>query len=82
MKFFILTTPISLHSDDFSTKFSLNKLLKIKKDLINFRVLFKKVYPGKLAIVINKAYIICMFSNRSRCRIPYIRKHLFKGNSG
>jgi hypothetical protein len=23
-----------------------------------------------------------MFANRSRCRTPYNRKHLFKGNSG
>jgi hypothetical protein len=23
-----------------------------------------------------------MFANRNRCRTPYIRKHLFKGNNG
>jgi hypothetical protein len=52
------------------------------KNLINLRALFKEIYPGKLAIVINKAYIICMFANRNRCWTPYIRKHLFQGNSG
>jgi hypothetical protein len=77
MELFILTTPISLHSDDFSTKFLLNKLLKIKKDLINLRALFKEIYPGKLSIVINKSYKICMFANRNRCWTPYVKKHLF-----
>jgi hypothetical protein len=45
-------------------------------------MIFKQIDPNKLAIVINKAYIIGMFSNRSRCRTPYIRKYLLKRNSG
>jgi hypothetical protein len=40
--------------------------LPIKKSLINIRTLFKQIDPNKLTIVINKAYIIGMFSNRSR----------------
>jgi hypothetical protein len=41
MEFFIFTTPISLHSNNFGIKFAFNKLLKIKKDLINIGTHFK-----------------------------------------
>jgi hypothetical protein len=50
--------------------------------LINIRTLFKQINPGELAKIIDKAYIVCMFSSRKRCRTPYIRKNLFKRNSG
>jgi hypothetical protein len=53
--------------------------LKIKKSLINIRTTFKQIEPCKLAEIINKAYIICMFPSRKRSRTPYIRKICSKG---
>jgi hypothetical protein len=44
----------------------LNILLIIKKDLINIISLFEQIYPGKLCKIINKAYIIGMFSHGKR----------------
>jgi hypothetical protein len=50
--------------------------------LINIRTLFKQINPSELAITINKPYILCIFPNSKRSRPPYIRKNLFKRNSG
>jgi hypothetical protein len=60
----------------------LNILLVIKKSLINIRTFFEQINPSEFAKVIDKAYIICMFPNRKRCRPPYIRKNLFQRDSG
>jgi hypothetical protein len=57
-------------------------LLIIKKGLINIRSLFEQIYPSELCKIINKAYIIGMFSQRKRSRAPYIREHMFQRNSG
>jgi hypothetical protein len=62
--FFIFSTPISLHGDNFPIKFSFNKLLKIQEYLINLRLLFQQIDPNKFIKVINKPYIIAMFANR------------------
>jgi hypothetical protein len=58
IEFFILTSPISLHCNNFSIKFSLNKLLEIKKYLINIRMLLEQIYPSKFAKIIDEAYIV------------------------
>jgi hypothetical protein len=58
MEFLILTTLIGLHSDDFSAKFLLNQLLKIKKHLVNIGRLFYQINPSEVAKIIDKAYII------------------------
>jgi hypothetical protein len=79
MKFLILTSPVSLHSNNFPIKLTLNVLLEIKKGLINIRTLFEQINPGELAKIIDKAYIVCMFSGRKRCRTPYIRKTCSRG---
>jgi hypothetical protein len=42
MEFFILTTPINLHSDELSIKFAFNKLLEIEKNLIHLRTFLSK----------------------------------------
>jgi hypothetical protein len=75
VELFIFTTPIGLHSNDFSIKLALNKLLKIKKDLINIRTLLEQINPSKFTEIIYKAYIISVLANRGWCRTPYIRKH-------
>ena len=58
IKFFILTTPISLHSDNFPIKLTLNKGLKVEKNLINIRTVLKQINPCKFTEIINEAYII------------------------
>jgi hypothetical protein len=50
--------------------------LKVDKRRKNIGLLFEKIYPSKLAIIIDKAYIIIMTSNRGGSRTPYIRKKL------
>jgi hypothetical protein len=59
-----------------------NILLIIEKSLINIRTCFKQIDPSEFAKIINKAYIICMFSHRERGRTPYIREYLLQGSSG
>jgi ABC-type lipopolysaccharide export system ATPase subunit len=80
MEFLIFATPIAFHSVDFSAKFSLNQLLKIKKDLVNIGTLFNKINPCELAKIIDKAYIIRVFINGGRCRTPYIGENFFQRN--
>ena len=63
VQFFIFTTPVSLHSFYFALELSFNKILKIKKDLINIRLLLKEIYPNIFAKIINEAYIIFMSTN-------------------
>jgi hypothetical protein len=49
---------------------ALNILLKIKKNLIYFRAFLKQINPSKLAIIIDKAYIVIMTPYKSRSRTP------------
>ena len=58
VEFFIFTTPINLHGNDLSIKLALNKLLKIKENLIHLRTFFKQIDPSKFTVIINEAYII------------------------
>jgi hypothetical protein len=55
VEFFIFFLPISLHNDNLSIKFSFNKFLKIKKDLINFRSFLSNIYINEFAKIINEA---------------------------
>jgi hypothetical protein len=55
--------------------------LIIKKSLINIRTLFEQINPGEFTKIIDKAYIVCMFSHRERGRTPYIREHLLQWSS-
>ena len=54
----LFSTPVSLHSNDFSIKKSLHKVLKLMKPLKHFRFKFDEINPSKLAIVINKTNIV------------------------
>jgi hypothetical protein len=74
----ILSTPICLNSSDFSTKLSLNKILKVIETLKNFGFVAQKIYPNIFAMIINKAHIISFLSNRTRGRPPHIRKNLIQ----
>jgi hypothetical protein len=54
MEFFIFIIPICLHGHNYFTKFSFNKLLEIKKHVVDIRTLLEKVDPCKFNIIINK----------------------------
>ena len=64
VKLLIFTTPVGLHSDNFCVERTLNKLLKIKKDLKNIRSIFKKIDPCVFTKIINKTDIILIMTNR------------------
>jgi hypothetical protein len=66
MNFFICTTRISLHGDDLSAKFTFNKVLKIKKHLIDFTMLLEQINPNKFTIIINKYYTVLLLSTETR----------------
>jgi hypothetical protein len=70
----VFTTPIGLHSDDLSTKESLNQVLEVSKALKHFRFMFKSINPHILAQVIYEAYIVFFSTNELRGRVPNIRK--------
>ena len=75
IEFNIFSTPVRLNSENFPIKFAFNKSLKIEKRSIHIRFTFEKIYPCKLTIVINKAYIIIITSNRGGSRTPYISEN-------
>jgi nitrogen regulatory protein PII-like uncharacterized protein len=82
MEFFIFTSPvIGLHGDNFLIKPTLYIFLEIKKNLEHFGMFLEQINLGKLAKIINEAYIICMFARRHRSRIPHMRKNLVQGNN-
>ena len=58
IEFLILPSPVTLDCKNFSVKVTFNKLLKFLKNSKNFRFVFKKIYPSKLAIIIDKTDII------------------------
>jgi hypothetical protein len=64
VKFFILTSPISLHSKNFLIKESFYMLLEITEFLKDIRFRFQEIDPSELAIIINKAHIIFKTTNR------------------
>ena len=78
MKFFILSSPVSLHSYNFTIKESLNQFLKFMELFKHLRLILKKIDPGELAIIINKANIIFLSIDRTRSRTPDIRKYKFQ----
>jgi hypothetical protein len=78
IKVFVLTTPISLHSKNFTIKESLNKSLEFSKILEDLRFKLDKIDPCKFAIVINKTHIIFITIGRFKSRSPYIRENKFR----
>ena len=76
----IFSSPIRLHSNNFSIKQVLNKILEVIKALKNIRLMLEQVDPGKLAIIINKAHIKFISPNRSRSRSHTSENIKSKGN--
>jgi hypothetical protein len=71
-EFLIFSSPVRLKGKDFLVKETFNMVLKIMKSSKNIRFLFKEIDPSKLAIIINKAYIILVVPNGSTSWTPHI----------
>jgi hypothetical protein len=54
VEFFIFTSLVSLHGNNFLIKLALNIFLEVKKNLKNLRTLFEDIDPGELAKIINE----------------------------
>jgi hypothetical protein len=75
IKLLILTSPIGLESHNIFVEETFNMILEVMKSSKHIRFIFEKVYPCKLAIVINEAYIILVPSKRSTSLTPHIREN-------
>lgn len=62
VELFILPSLIRLHSKDFSTELSFNKILKFMDTLKHLRFMFDRVDPCKFVVVIDKSHIIFITS--------------------
>ena len=58
IEFFIFTSPIRLHCNNFPTKRSLDKGLELLKFREYFRFMFQQIDPCEFAEIINEAKII------------------------
>ena len=77
IKTLIFSSPIRLHGNDFSSKATFNKSLKLMKNMKNFRSMSDKINPCKFAKIINKADIVIFAIKRIWGRPPYIGKDQF-----
>jgi hypothetical protein len=69
----ILTTPIGLKSLDFCVQKSFNMRLESIEDLLDIRLMFEKINPTEMRIVINKANIVFKTTRGCNSRPPNIR---------
>ena len=58
MELVVFTTPVGLNSLDFAIQEAFDMSLKVIEDLLNIRLMFKKINPSEAHVVINKANII------------------------
>jgi hypothetical protein len=72
VEFFILTSPGSLHGNNFTINKSLNKSLEFLEFLEDLVLVFWEVDPSKFAKIVNETHIIFKSSNDLWCRPPYI----------
>jgi hypothetical protein len=78
VEFNVLSSPVGLHMDNFSIKKTLNMTLELHEHTEHIIFALKKIQPRKATITINKTDIICVSTNRSFCRTPYIGVDYFK----
>ena len=72
MEFVVFTTTIGLNDLDFTIQKTFDMSLKILEDLLNIRLVFKKINPGEARVVINKTKIILVPYRRSKSGTPNI----------
>ena len=79
IKFLIFTSPICLHSNNFSVKLSFNKLLEVEKHFKHIGPIFKKENPCKFTKIINETYIVLIMTDWLGCRPPNIWEDQLQG---
>jgi hypothetical protein len=74
----ILSTPITLHTNNLSVEQALHMGLEIMEFLVYFRFIFQQINSCKLIKIIHKAYIVLVSTNRFGCRPPNIGENKLK----
>jgi hypothetical protein len=72
VKFLIFTAPIRLDMNDFAIKKTFHMFLKLKKHIIDIRLVFEQIELGETTISINKTHIKMMSTDRGLRRTPHI----------
>ena len=72
MEFVVFTTPVRLNDLDFIIQKAFDMSLKVVKNLLNIRLVFKQINPDEARVVINKTNIILVPSRRSKSGTPNI----------
>jgi hypothetical protein len=70
----ILSSPIGLHSNNFTVESMLNKALKLMKFLKNFRLMLNQIKPCKLAIIIYETNIIFLSCPLNLVQVPIYQR--------
>jgi hypothetical protein len=77
----IFTSPIGLHNNNFTVKYSFNKTLKVFKELKHFIFMMKKVDPCKMTKVIDEADIVFLMTKGINNKSPHIQKNKLQWSS-
>jgi hypothetical protein len=75
VQFLLLSSPVTLHTNDFPIKHSFNKSIKFMKFLNHLWFKLEQINSSKFTIVIHKTYIILVPSNGLGRWAPNIRKN-------
>jgi hypothetical protein len=78
METMIFTTPVGLHSKNFSVKDMLNMSLEKINYFLNIRFVLKKIDPTMAAVVIHETNIIFVSTREGQGRTPDISVDKFK----
>jgi formylmethanofuran dehydrogenase subunit A len=70
IQFLIFPSPIHLHCNDLPIKKMFHMLLKDMKLREHLRFMLQKKDPGKHGVIINEAYIVAMFTDRTWGKPP------------
>jgi hypothetical protein len=72
MEVVILTTPITLNTNDFCFEKTLNLCLKLQENIEHIRFTLDKIKPGKAIVSINETDIIVMTTDKHLSMTPDI----------
>jgi hypothetical protein len=72
MELMVFTTPIGLNCLDFIIQKAFDMSLEVIEDLFNVRLMFDKIYPAKMGIIINETNIVFKTSRGGNGRTPNI----------
>jgi hypothetical protein len=74
-------SPIGLHNNNFTVKYSFNKTLKVFKELKHFIFMMKKVDLCKMTKVIDEADIVFLMIKGINSKSPHIQKNKLQWSS-